>query len=76
MLLTAAGQSATVLVAFATIGEMLRPTNAGKVRSMPPPAIEFMTPLIVAATMTSTRRSVVVRCTDHELTPAMPLLAA
>ena len=44
MLLTVPGQSATVLVAFATIGEMPSPTSAGKVRSVPPPAMAFIAP--------------------------------
>jgi hypothetical protein len=46
MLLTAPGQSATVLVALATIGETPRLMRAGKVRSVPPPAMAFITPAI------------------------------
>jgi hypothetical protein len=57
MLLTAAGHSATVLVALARIGEIPSPTSAGKVSSVPPPAMEFMTPLIAAMMTTRTRRN-------------------
>jgi hypothetical protein len=39
-----------VLVAFATIGGTPIPTRAGKVRRVPPPAIEFITPPISADT--------------------------
>src|SRR5438045_4177117 len=58
MLLNDAGQSATVLVALATIGVIPSPTRAGNVRRVPPPATEFMTPLIVAATTTNMRINV------------------
>jgi hypothetical protein len=44
MLLTAPGQSATVLVALATRGDMPRPMSTGNVRSVPPPAMAFITP--------------------------------
>jgi hypothetical protein len=57
MLLSDAGQSATVLVAFATIGAMPRPMRAGKVSNVPPPAIAFITPLIVARITTTASRA-------------------
>src|SRR2546421_1119598 len=66
MLLNDAGQSATVLVALATIGVIPSPTRAGNVRRVPPPATEFMTPLIVAATTTRMRRSVADDCTNDD----------
>jgi hypothetical protein len=49
----APGQRATVDVALALIGGMPSPTSAGKVSSVPPPAMEFMTPPSSAATTTS-----------------------
>ena len=63
MLLTEAGQSATVLVALATIGEIPSPTRAGNVNSVPPPATEFMTPLIVATITTRSSCRLALRCT-------------
>ena len=39
------GQSATVLVALAAMAGTPSPNKAGKVRSVPPPAIEFTAPL-------------------------------
>ena len=57
MLLSEAGQSATVLVAFATMGGMPSPMSAGKVSKVPPPAIAFMTPLTVARITTTARRA-------------------
>ena len=63
MLLTEAGQSATVLVALATMGEIPSATSAGKVSSVPPPAIEFMTPLMAATITTSRSCNGAVRCT-------------
>src|SRR5579883_1332951 len=38
------GQSATVLVAFAMIGETPENTNAGKVKKLPPPATALSVP--------------------------------
>src|SRR5688572_24346070 len=61
MLPSAPGQSATVLVALATIGEMPRPTRAGKVSSVPPPAIELTAPATADATTTRGSRSAGVR---------------
>jgi hypothetical protein len=49
MLLNAAGSSATVLVAFATIGDRPAAMRAGKVRRVPPPAIELTIPARNAA---------------------------
>src|SRR6478672_12207528 len=49
MLPSAAGSSATVLVAFATIGVNPAAISAGKVRSVPPPAIELTIPASRAA---------------------------
>src|SRR5918999_885640 len=57
MLPSAPGQSATVLVALAAIGGIPRPTRAGKVRSVPPPAIELTAPATADARTTSGRRS-------------------
>jgi hypothetical protein len=57
MLLSEAGHSATVLVAFATIGGIPRPMSAGKVSNVPPPAIAFMTPLTVARITTTASRA-------------------
>ena len=49
MLPTDPGKSATVLVAFACRGGMPSAISAGKVSKVPPPAMEFMTPAIIAA---------------------------
>src|SRR6188472_3322383 len=49
MLPSAAGSSATVLVAFATIGVSPAAMRAGKVSSVPPPAIELTIPASSAA---------------------------
>src|SRR3954451_4902352 len=49
MLLSAAGSSATVLVALATIGVSPAAMRAGKVSSVPPPAIELTMPASSAA---------------------------
>src|SRR5690348_12591224 len=49
MLLSAAGSSATVLVAFATIGVSPAAMRAGKVSRVPPPAIELTIPASSAA---------------------------
>src|SRR5258705_13141621 len=49
MLPSAAGSSATVLVAFATIGVRPAAMSAGKVSSVPPPAIELTIPANSAA---------------------------
>jgi citrate synthase len=49
MLPSAAGSSATVLVAFATIGVSPAAMSAGKVRRVPPPAIELTIPASSAA---------------------------
>ena len=49
MLLSAAGSSATVLVAFATIGDSPAAMRAGKVSRVPPPAIELTIPASSAA---------------------------
>src|SRR3712207_1661316 len=57
MLPSAPGQSATVLVALATIGGIPSPTRAGKVSSVPPPAIELTAPATAEARTTSGRRS-------------------
>ena len=54
------------LLLVATIGVMPSPTRAGNVRRVPPPATEFMTPLIVAATTTRMRRSVADNCTNDD----------
>src|ERR1044072_423002 len=43
------GHSATVLVTFAAFGSMPIQMSAGKVRSVPPPATEFIIPAIKAA---------------------------
>jgi hypothetical protein len=43
------GQSATVLVAFATFGSSPSQSRIGKVMSVPPPAIEFIAPATKAA---------------------------
>src|SRR6185503_10818723 len=56
MLVTEPGHSATVLVAFAVSGGIPRPTSAGKVSSVPPPAIEFMTPAATEMSTTALRR--------------------
>ena len=45
MLPTAPGQRATVLVALAMSPGTPRPSNAGKVSSVPPPAMELTAPL-------------------------------
>ena len=55
MLAAEPGQSATVLVALATMGGMPRAMSEGKVRSVPPPAIAF-TPPPSAETMTTSAR--------------------
>src|SRR5689334_5089671 len=57
MLLNAPGSSATVLVALATSGVSPAPTSAGKVISVPPPAIAFTIPAARAAAATTSRRS-------------------
>jgi hypothetical protein len=44
MLLIEAGTRPTVLVAFAISGGIPRPISAGKVSSVPPPAIAFIVP--------------------------------
>jgi hypothetical protein len=49
MLLNAPGRSATVLVAFAVIGERPAAISAGKVSSVPPPAMELTKPAASAA---------------------------
>jgi hypothetical protein len=49
MLLSAAGSSATVLVALATIGGRPAAISAGKVSSVPPPAMELTIPASSAA---------------------------
>src|SRR5689334_9867156 len=49
MLPSAAGSNATVLVAFATIGGRPAAMRAGKVSSVPPPAIELTMPASSAA---------------------------
>ena len=54
MLVIDAGQSATVLVAFALIGGNPSAMSAGNVTSVPAPAIAFMTPAISAETITNT----------------------
>jgi hypothetical protein len=50
MLLSAPGHSATVLVALAMSGGTPSATMDGKVRSVPPPAMEFTMPPTAAAT--------------------------
>src|SRR6188474_347974 len=52
MLPIAPGQSATVLVALAVIAGTPSPTNAGKVISVPPPAMELIAPPMAAASTT------------------------
>ena len=59
MLPSEPGQSATVLVALATSGVTPSPTMAGKVSSVPPPAMAFTAPAAAAATSASTRRTAV-----------------
>src|ERR1051325_3295787 len=54
MLPTAAGQSAIVLVAFASIAGRPSASSAGNVTIVPPPAMEFMIPATSADTTTST----------------------
>jgi len=49
MLLNAPGRRATVLVAFAFSGESPAATSAGKVSSVPPPAIALTNPARRAA---------------------------
>jgi hypothetical protein len=49
MLLNAPGRSATVLVAFAFRGDRPAATSAGKVSSVPPPAIALTNPARRAA---------------------------
>jgi hypothetical protein len=49
MLLDAPGSSATVLVALAVMGERPAAMSAGKVSSVPPPAIELTNPATSAA---------------------------
>jgi hypothetical protein len=53
MLLIDAGQRATVLVAFALSGGTPSAISAGKVTSVPPPAMAFITPATSAAATTS-----------------------
>src|SRR5687768_1783451 len=53
MLPTVPGQSATVLVALATIGGMPRASSVGKVMSVPPPAIALTAPPAAAASAAS-----------------------
>src|SRR5258705_13676756 len=50
MLPTAPGHNATVLVALALIGGTPSAIRAGNVTSVPPPAMEFMTPPMSAET--------------------------
>src|SRR5665647_538294 len=66
MLVSVPGRSATVLVAFATSGESPAATMAGKVMSVPPPAIAFMMPPTnaAAAAMTSRPAGTVMLCGD------------
>src|SRR5512140_3382007 len=56
MLVRAPGRSATVLVAFATSGDSPAATSAGKVRSVPPPAIALMIPARKADAAAMARR--------------------
>ena len=56
MLPIAPGQSATVLVALATIAGIPSPTRAGNVTSVPPPVMAFMAPPITAEITTSRSR--------------------
>ena len=85
MLATAPGHNATVLVAFATIAGMPRPTSAGNVSNVPPPAIELTAPPMTAATRTKASRiepegasgGVMGRRRKHSApSAAMPLAAA
>ena len=57
MLAPIPGQSATVLVALATIGVMPSPTSAGKVSSVPPPAIELIAPATAEMRTMARRRN-------------------
>jgi len=59
MLPSEPGHNATVLVALATRGVTPSPTMAGKVSSVPPPAIAFTAPAAAAAMNASTRRAAV-----------------
>jgi hypothetical protein len=46
------------LVALATIGEIPNPISAGKVSSVPPPAMALMTPATAEIATMTTRRGV------------------
>ena len=58
MLPTVPGKSAIVLVALATMGGMPRPIRAGKVRIVPPPAMEFMAPATAEMTTITSKRAI------------------
>src|SRR3954468_16548519 len=57
MLPSEPGQSATVLVALAVSGGTPSPMSAGKVSSVPPPAIALIAPAMAEISTTTARRT-------------------